>query len=92
MIIEFTLFNIFINDVFVFENIAFLGNCAFMFCTRLNQALRKSKFHTSKAFTKISEWSRENFLLLNPNNCHYMCLEKDISKDMPKCYYEELAD
>ena len=34
------------------------------------------KTHFSKNLTNISEWFTENFMVLNPDNSHYMCLGK----------------
>ena len=42
------------------------------------------KTHLSEDLTKISEWIRENFMILNPDEFHYMCLRKDNRKRYAK--------
>ena len=43
-----------------------------MFCVLLDQTTKKIKTHLSEGLTKISEWFTENFMILDPDICHYM--------------------
>ena len=72
------LFNIFINDIFYFENRSFLNNYAdnnvlYAFGSNLEGV----KQNLSQDLLKLSEWFHENCMILNPEKCHYMCLGKD---------------
>ena len=44
----------------------------------------------SQDLTKLSEWFTENFMILNPAKCHYMCLGKDAVNDILKFCDEKL--
>ena len=35
-------------------------------------------------FRAVKEWFYENFMILNPNKCHYMCIGKNIESDIFK--------
>ena len=35
-------------------------------------------------FRAVKEWFYENFMILNPNKYHYMCIRKDTEKDIFK--------
>ena len=72
------LFNIFINDIFYFEDKSYLSNYAddnvlYAFGSNLTEVKDK----LSQDLLKLSEWFTENFMILNPGKCHYMCLGKD---------------
>lgn len=40
--------------------------------------LEEIKTHLTEDLTELSDRFTENFTILNPNNCHYKCLGKDI--------------
>ena len=44
----------------------------------------------SQDLPKLSEWFTENFMILNPYKCHYICLGKDAVNDILKLCDEEL--
>ena len=44
----------------------------------------------SQDLPKLSEWFTENFMILNPAKCHYMCLGKDAVNDILKFCDEKL--
>ena len=72
------LFNIFINDIFYFEDKSYLSNYAddnvlYAFGSNLTEVKDK----LSQDLLKLSEWFTENFMILNLGKCHYMCLGKD---------------
>ena len=72
------LFNIFLNDIFYFENRSFLSNYAddnvlYAFGSNLD----KVKQNLSQYLLKLSEWFYENCMILNPEKCYYMCIGKD---------------
>ena len=72
------LFNIFVNDFFYFEDKSYLSNYAddnVLYAFGSNMTEVKDKL--SQDLPKLSEWFTENFMILNPDKCHYMCaLEK----------------
>ena len=35
-------------------------------------------------FRAVKEWFYENFMILNPNKCHYMCIGKNTESDIFK--------
>ena len=77
------LFNIFLNDVFYFENRTFLSNYAddnVLYAFRSN--LKEVKQNLSQDLLKISEWFHENCVFLNPEKCHYMSLGKNSESDL----------
>ena len=37
-----------------------------------------------KDFRAVKEWFYENFMILNPNKCHYMCIRKNTESDIFK--------
>ena len=82
------MFNIFTNEIFLFELKVFLSNFAdsniqnIVICTILDQ--------TSKISEKISKWFTESFMILNPYSCHYMCFGKDNVNAILKFCDEEL--
>ena len=44
----------------------------------------------SQDLRKLSEWFTENFMILNPDKCHYKCLGKDVLNDILKFWDKEL--
>ena len=67
------LFNIFINDIFLFPEKCFLSNYAddnTLYAIGNNMTDVKEKlFHD---FNIIETWFRQNFMCLNSGKCHYM--------------------
>ena len=85
------LFNIFINDIFYFEDKSYLSNYAddnVLYAFGSNMTEVKNKL--SQDLPKLSEWFTENFMILNPDKCHYMCLGKDAVNDILKLCDVEL--
>ena len=85
------LFNIFINDIFYFEDKSYLSNYAddnvlYAFGSNITEVKNK----LSQDLPKLSEWFTENFMILNPDKCHYMCLGKDTVNDILNFCDEEL--
>ena len=72
------LFNLFINDLFLFICFSTFSNYADdnnLFATRtdiqlINQIL-------SSDFRAVNNWFYENFMILNPGKCHFMSIGKD---------------
>ena len=74
------LFNIFINDILYFEDKSFSSNCAdenVLYAFGSNMTEVKDKLSQNQ---KLSEWFTENFMILSPDKCHYLCLGKDAVK------------
>ena len=85
------LFNIFINDIFYFKDKSCLSNYAddnVLYAFGSNMTEVKDKL--SQDLPKLSEWFTENFMILNPDKCHYMCLGKDAVNDILKLCDVEL--
>ena len=86
------LFNIFLNDIFYFENRSFLSDYADdnVFHT-FGCNLDEVKQNLSQDLLKLSEWFNENCMILNPEKCHYMCLGKDSASDLLRFFGEDLV-
>ena len=85
------LFNIFINGIFYFKDKSYLSNYAddnVLYAFGSNMTEVKDKL--SQDLRKLSEWFTENFMILNPDKCHYMCLGKDAVNDILKLCDVEL--
>ena len=85
------LFNIFINDIFCFEDKSYLSNYAddnVLYAFGSNMTKVKDKL--SQDLPKLSEWFTKKFLILNPDKCRYMCLGKDAVNSILKFCDEEL--
>ena len=83
--------NIFINNIFYFEDKSYLSNYAddnVLYAFGSNMTELKDKL--SQDLPKLSEWFTEKFMILNPDKCHYMCLGKDTLNDILKFCDEEL--
>ena len=85
------LFNIFLNNIFYFENRSFLsnyadGNVLYAFVSNLDEV----KQNLSQDLLKLSEWFYENCMILNPEKCHYICLGKDSAGDLLRFCGEDL--
>ena len=77
------LFNKLLNDIFYFENRAFLSNYAdnnvlYAFDSNLEEV----KQNLSQDLLKLSELIHENFMILNLEKCHYISLGKDSEGDL----------
>ena len=86
------LFNIFLNDIFYFENRSFLSiyaddNVLYVFGSNLDEV----KQNLSQDLLKLSEWFYKNCMILNPEKCHYMCLGKDSVSDLLRFCGENLV-
>ena len=86
------LFNIFLNDIFYFENRSFLSNYAddnvlYAFGSNLDEV----KQNLSQDLLKLSEWFYENCMILNPEKCHYMRLGKDSAGHLLRFCREDLV-
>ena len=69
------LFNIFLNDIFYFVNNSSLCNYAddntlFAF----DRDKEKVKTDLYSDFETLHTWFLENYIVLNPEKCHFMCL------------------
>ena len=72
------LFNIFINDLFVFVSSSNLSNYAddnTLYASGFN--LEEVKKCLSTEFDAVTKWFCENHMALNAGKCHFMCLGKD---------------
>ena len=77
------LFNKLLNDIFYFENRAFLSNYGddntlYAFDSNLEEV----KQNLSQDLLKLSELIHENFMILNLEKCHYISLGKDCEGDL----------
>ena len=85
------LFNTLINGIFYFKDKSYLSNYAddnvlYTFASNMTEVKDK----LSQDLPKLSEWFTENFMILNPDKCHYMCLGKDAVNDILKLCDVEL--
>ena len=72
------LFNIFINDLFLFVSSSNLSNSAddnTLYASGFNLEEVKSCLRTD--FDAVTKWLYENHMALNAGKCHFMCLGKD---------------
>ena len=72
------LFNIFINDLFVFVSSSNLSNYAdgnTLYASGFNLEEVESCLRTD--FDAVTKWFYENHMALNVGKCHFMCLGKD---------------
>ena len=76
------LFNIFLNDLFLFISKSSLSNYAddsTLYTFRDN--LKKIKDNLRNSFDTVHQWFYENYLVLNPGKCHFMCLENNTENE-----------
>ena len=76
------LFNIFINDLFLFVSNSYLGNYAddnTLYTFRFN--LEEIKNTLRFDFDLVSKWFEENYMVLNADKCHFMGLGKDTENE-----------
>ena len=72
------LLNIFISDRFLFASNSSLsnyadGNTLYAFGYNLEEIKNTLRFD----FDLVSKWFEENYMVLNVDKCHFMCLGKD---------------
>ena len=67
------LFNIFLNDIFIFLNNANLGNYAHdSTLYAYNKKLETVICNLRQEFSVLSNWFYDNYMVLNPGKCHFM--------------------
>ena len=67
------LFNIFLNDIFFFQNDTNLGNCADdSTLYAYNKNLETVICNLRQEFSVLSNWFYDNYMMLNPGKCHFM--------------------
>ena len=76
------MFNIFINDLFLFVSNSYLSNYVggktlYAFCYNLEEKKDTLRFD----FDLVSKWFEETYMVLNADKCHFMCLGKDTEKE-----------
>ena len=85
------LFNLFINDLFLFICFSTLSNYADdnnLFTTGTDiQLINQMLLSDVRA---VNNWLYENFMILNPGKCHFMSIGKD-TRDEDVFYYDNLA-
>ena len=75
------LFNIFVNDLFLFVSSSNLSNYAddnTLHTSGYN--LKEVKEVLLNDLNKVAEWFFENYMVLNAGKCHFMCLGKNTDK------------
>ena len=71
------LFNIFINDLFYFIDNDYCHICNYADDNSLytiDKNAENIKTILAKNFKQLTTWFYENFMVLNPEKCHFMCL------------------
>ena len=85
------LFNLFINDLFLFICFSTLSNYADdnnLFATGTDIQLINQMLLSD--FRAVNNWFYENFMILNPGKCHFMSIGKD-TRDEDVFYYDNLT-
>ena len=69
------LFNIFLNDLFLFISSSSLSNYTDdnTLCT-FGDNLKKIKYNLRNSFDMVHQWFYEDYMVLNAGKCHLMCL------------------
>ena len=76
------LFNIFLNDLFLFISKSSLSNYADdSTLYTFGDNLKKIKDNLRNSFDTVHQWFYENYLVLNPGKCHFMCLENNTENE-----------
>ena len=81
-ILESLLFNIFVNDLFLFVSSSNLSNYAddnTLYTSGYN--LKEVKEVLLNDLNKVTEWFFENYMVLNTRKCHFMCLGKNTENE-----------
>ena len=76
------LFNVFINDLFLFVSSSYLSNDAddkTLYAFGYNLEEVKNTLHFD--FDLVSKWFEENYMVLNADKCHFMCPGKDTENE-----------
>ena len=76
------LFNIFVNDLFLFVSSSSLSNYAdynTFYTSGYN--LKEVKEVLLNDLNKVTEWFFENYMVLNAGKCHFMCLGKNTENE-----------
>ena len=76
------LFNIFVNDLFLFVSSSNLSNYAddnTLYTSGYN--LKEVKEVLLNDLNKVTEWFFENYMVLNAGKCHFMCLGKNTENE-----------
>ena len=76
------LFNIFVNDLFLFVSSSNLSNYAddnTLYTSGYN--LKEVKEVLLNDLNKVTEWFFENYMVLNAGKCHFMCLSKNTENE-----------
>ena len=81
-ILEPLLFNIYINNLSLFVSNSYLSNHAddntlYAFGYNLEETKNTLRFD----FNLVSKWFEENYMVLNADKCHFMCLGKDTGNE-----------
>ena len=85
------IFNLFINDIFLFICFSTLSNYADdnnLFATGTDIQLINQMLLSD--FRAVNNWFYENFMILNPGKCHFMSIGKD-THDEDVFYYDNLT-
>ena len=75
-------FNLFVNDLILFLYSTFLSNYADdsnFYAT--NNDKEETKRALAKAFQTVINWFYEDYMILNTEKCHYMCMGKDVEEN-----------
>ena len=89
------LFNIFLNDLFLYPQVTFLSNYADdNTLYSIGNTIEGVKKALSNDFRIIQKWLHENLIVLNARKCHYMCFgtskENDDFIKLPNCCKEKI--
>ena len=84
------LFNIFINDLFLFVSNSYLSNYAddntlYTFGNDLKEVKRALNLD----FRNVIEWFYENYMVLNADKCHFMCF--GLNKEDETLEFDEIS-
>ena len=85
------LFDLFINDLFLFICFSALGNYADdnnLFATGTDIQLINQMLLSD--FRAVNNWFYENFMIINPGKCHFTSIGKD-TRDEDVFYYDNFA-
>ena len=82
------LFNLFINDLFLFvcvSTLSYYADDSNLFATGTDTQLIKQMLLSD--FRAVNNWFYENLMILNPGKCHFMSIGKD-TRDEDVFYYD----
>ena len=76
------LFNVFLNDLFLYPQETFLSNYADdNSLYSIDNTIESVKKALSNDFIIIQNWFHENLMVLNAKKCHYMCFGTSSEND-----------